>query len=235
MIMNARLLGLFSGFPTHHFTDEIAQVLLENLTERKCLVFISAWPEDSAQNDDDSDGMHAMFAERGMGFDRQCVIDRRTSATDAVKLVQDADCIFLMGGDAAQQMALIRDLGLVPALVSSRAVMLGVSAGSMNMGRYVADVWETKEFCEGLGLTDLTIKGHYTEDAWFIPALKEMSMLHPITAMEDESAVFIKENALWQLGKIHWIDRGRIVLLTDDMLKKFGDTASHKSYGEQKS
>ena len=38
--MNAKLSGLFSGFPTHHFTDDIALVLKENLP-RGSLVFIS--------------------------------------------------------------------------------------------------------------------------------------------------------------------------------------------------
>ena len=143
--MNASLLGLFSGFPTHHFPDEIAQVLRENLSRRESLVFISAWPEEYARNDDDSDGMHGMFAERGMAFADHRVIDRRTSAADAVRLAREADCIFLMGGDVTKQMSLIRDLGLVAELRASRAVILGVSAGSMNMGRYAADVWETKE------------------------------------------------------------------------------------------
>ena len=208
--MNASLLGLFSGFPTHHFPDEIAQVLRENLSRRESLVFISAWPEDYARNNDDSDGMHAMFAERSMAFADHRVIDRRTSAADAVRLVREADCVFLMGGDAALQMALIRDLGLVAELRASRAVLLGVSAGSMNMGRYVADVWETKELCEGIGLTNITVKGHYVEDAWFVPTLKELSMIHPIVAMEDESAIFIQGGAAWKLGNIHWIDKGEI-------------------------
>ena len=217
--MNASLLGLFSGFPTHHFTDEIAQVLRENLFQRENLVFISAWPEDYARNDDDSGGMHEMFAERGMAFARRQVIDRRTSAADAVQLVREADCIFLMGGDATMQMALIRDLGLVPELLSSRAVILGVSAGSMNMGRSVADVWESKALYEGIGLTGITVKGHYAGDAWFIPALKEFSMVRPVIAMEDESAIFIKAGAVWSLGKIRRIDRGETATLTDDMLK----------------
>ena len=78
--MNASLLGLFSGFPTHHFPDEIAQVLRAYLPRRESLVFISAWPEEYARNDDDSDGMHGMFAERGMAFDNHRVIDRRTNA-----------------------------------------------------------------------------------------------------------------------------------------------------------
>ena len=201
--MNASLLGLFSGFPTHHFPDEIAQVLRAYLPRRESLVFISAWPEEYARNDDDSDGMHGMFAERGMAFDNHRVIDRRTSAADAVRLAREADCIFLMGGDVTKQMSLIRDLGLVAELRASRAVILGVSAGSMNMGRYAADVWETKALSEGIGLTDIVMKGHYAEDAWFIPILKELSRTHPIVAMEDESAIFIKANAVWKLGKIH--------------------------------
>ena len=212
--MNASLLGLFSGFPTHHFPDEIAQVLREDLSRRESLVFISAWPEEYARNDDDSDGMHGMFAERGMAFADHRVIDRRTSAADAVRL----------GGDVTKQMSLIRDLGLVAELRASRAVILGVSAGSMNMGRYAADVWETKALSEGIGLTDIVMKGHYAEDAWFIPILKELSRTHPIVAMEDESAIFIKANAVWKLGKIHWIDKGGTTIFTDETLKTIGNT-----------
>lgn len=217
--MSARLLGLFSGFPTHHFPDAVVQVLRENLPRRESLVFVSAWPEDFARNDDDGDGMHAMFAERGMAFAAHRVIDRRTGAAEAVRLVREADCVFLMGGDATLQMALIRDLGLVPELRDSRAVTLGVSAGAMNMGRQVADVWETKALYEGIGLTDIVTKGHYAGDAWFIPTLKAFSMTRPIVAMEDESAIFIRGGAVWSLGNIHRIDKGRITTLTDETLK----------------
>ena len=208
--MNAKLLGLFSGFPTHHFPDEIVQVLRENLPRRESLVFISAWPEEYARNNDDSDGMHEMFAERSMAFAGHRVIDRRMSAADAVKLVRAADCIFLMGGDVTLQMALICDLGLISELRASSAVILGVSAGSMNMGRYVAEIWESKTLYEGLGLTDITVKGHYTEDAWFLPALKEISRIQPVAAMEDESAIFIQGDTSWSFGNIHWIARGEI-------------------------
>ena len=96
--MNASLLGLFSGFPTRQFTDEIARVLRENLPRRESLVFISAWPENCARNDDDSGGMHQMFAERGMAFNDHRMIDRRMRAADAARWVREADCVFLMGG-----------------------------------------------------------------------------------------------------------------------------------------
>ena len=208
--MNAKLLGFFSGFPTHHFTDEIAQVLRENLPVRGRLVFISAWPEDHARNDEDSDGMHQMFAERGMGFASHFVIDRRTSPAEAAELVRAAGCVFLMGGDPVLQMALIRDLGLVSPLRDSRAVILGVSAGAMNMGRQVAEIWDSKAFYEGLGLADITIKSHYTEGDWFVPLLKELSRTHPIVAMEDESAIFINEDGKRALGRMWLFDGGEI-------------------------
>ena len=208
--MNAKLLGFFSGFPTHHFTDEIAEVLRENLPVRGRLVFISAWPEDHARNDEDSDGMHQMFAERGMGFASHFVIDRRTSPAEAAELVRAAGCVFLMGGDPVLQMALIRDLGLVSPLRESRAVILGVSAGAMNMGRQVAEIWDSKAFYEGLGLADITIKSHYTEGDWFVPLLKELSQAHPIVAMEDESAIFINEDGKRALGRMWLFDGGEI-------------------------
>ena len=208
--MNAKLLGFFSGFPAHHFTDEINQVLRENLPVREKLVFISAWPEDHARNDEDSDGMHQMFAERGMGFASHFVIDRRTSPTEAAELVRAAGCVFLMGGDPVLQMALIRDLGLVSPLRESRAVILGVSAGAMNMGRQVAEIWDSKAFYEGLGLADITIKSHYTEGDWFVPLLKELSRAHPIVAMEDESAIFINEDGKRAFGRMWLFDGGEI-------------------------
>ena len=208
--MNAKLLGFFSGFPTHHFTNEIAEVLWENLPVRGRLVFISAWPEDHARNDEDSDGMHQMFAERGMGFASHFVIDRRTSPTEAAELVRAAGCVFLMGGDPVLQMALIRDLGLVSPLRESRAVILGVSAGAMNMGKQVAEIWDSKAFYEGLGLADITIKSHYTEGDWFVPLLKELSRAHPIVAMEDESAIFINEDGKRALGRMWLFDGGEI-------------------------
>ena len=215
--MNAELLGLFSGFPTHHFPDEIAQVLRENLPRRESLVFISAWPEDYERNNDDSDGMHEMFAECGMAFADHRVIDRRTSASNAVELVRAADCIFLMGGEVTSQMALIRDLVLVPELLSIRAAILGVSAGSMNMGKTTVDIWESLVPYEGLGFADITMIGHFSyKDTERLRLMKAVSMERPVCAMEDESAIFIKNGKVEIIGIIHRIEKGEIRLFTEE-------------------
>lgn len=81
--MNSKLLGFFSGFPSHHFPDHIADILQEELSVRNSIVFISANPDDYLQNDMDSVGMHEMFAERNMPFANCYVIDNRTKVVDA--------------------------------------------------------------------------------------------------------------------------------------------------------
>ena len=225
--MNAALLGLFSGFPYRHFNDALADVLKENLPKRDLIVFISADPENYEQNDDDRDGMHEMLAEIGLAFAVKHVIDRRTGKDEAAKLIQEADCIWLMGGEPTWQIKLIRDLGIDTELHRSKAVILGVSAGSMNLGRNVAYIWDDPHFYEALGLTNITIKAHYQEGEWFIPRLKEMSMTHPIVAMEDMSAIYVKGDRIRKVGKMHLIDKGEIGAITDEKLKELNHRESN--------
>ena len=162
--MNTRLLGFFSGFPTRHFPGDIVRRLRDELTLRESLVFVSAWPSEYEQNDADSTGMHGMFEECDMTFKRYCVIDNRTDTADAKRLIREASCIFLMGGNATQQFRLICEKGIAEEIRNSSAVVLGVSAGSSNMAKRALDIWESHEPYEGLGLADITIKAHVTPD-----------------------------------------------------------------------
>ena len=108
-----KAIGFFSGFPDRRFTAEIARHLEKDLPVRKRLVFITACPVDYKQNDEDSAGMHRMFEEYGIGFDRFCVVDARMEPADARKWAREADCFFLMGGGVcAEQLQLIRDKGI---------------------------------------------------------------------------------------------------------------------------
>lgn len=217
--MSAKLLGFFSGFPTHHFTDSIADVLKENLEVRDSLVFVSCQPDNYEQNDADSDGMHEMFAERGMDFRRHNVIDHRTEAADAVRLIREASCIFLMGGNATQQYQLIREKDIFDEIRGSSAVILGVSAGAMNMGKNTVDIYETTTPYDGLGFADITVKAHYPLEDGLLEALKQVSMELPVTLMTDESAIFIKEGSMVWMGQIYRMDKGEILPLTQEQLE----------------
>ena len=208
--MNAKLVGFFSGFPTRHFTDDIAQVLKAELTERDSLVFISTWPDNYSQNDEDSDGMHNMFAERNMPFAKHSVIDNRTESEEAVRLIREASCIFLMGGNATLQFDLMSRKGILDEIRKSSAVILGVSAGSMNMGKHVVDIYESLIPYEGLGFADLTIKAHYPLEDVLLQSVKQVSMELPVCLMTDESAIFVKKDSVMQIGKIYRMVKGEI-------------------------
>lgn len=222
--MNAKLLGFFSGFPTRHFPKSIAERLKEELTVRDSLVFISAWPSDFESNDSDSVGMHGMFAECDMSFSLYCVIDDRTEPSDAKRLIQGASCIFLMGGHAVRQFLLMCEKGIVDEIRESSAVVLGVSAGSINMAKRAVDIWESLTPYEGLGLADITVKAHFNfENKELVQTLRQVSMELPVCAMEDESAIFVKDGQITCTGQIHWIDKGEISPLSADILANLAE------------
>ena len=213
-----KAIAFFSGFPDRRFTDEIAERLGKELLVRRCIVFITACPEDYQQNDEDSAGMHGMFEEYGIGFERFCVIDNRTKAEDAKKRAREADCFFLMGGGVcAEQMQLMRDKGIYDIVRDGPAMVLGVSAGSMNMGKTTVDIWESLVPYEGLGFADITMIGHFSyEDEERLRLMKAVSMERPVCAMEDESAIFIRNGKAEIIGIIHRIEKGEIRPLTEE-------------------
>lgn len=216
--MRRYLLAVFSGFPEHHFSEEITDRLREELKQRKNMVFITARPGDYAQNDDDCDGMHEMFAEQGLAFENHCVIDKRTDPSDAKRLVENADCIFLMGGGACEeQLDLIREKGCLEALLDSRAVIFGVSAGSMNMAVNTVDFFESMEAFAGLGLTNITVSCHHDPaDTWRYEQTLRMSENRVVYAMEDMSAFFIKEGRIETVGTIWRVENREMRKITDE-------------------
>ena len=219
--MRKEFLAVFSGFPDHHFSEEIISRLREELTVRKSIVFITACPNDYEQNDDDCDGMHEMFAEQGLAFEKHCVIDKRTEPFDAKKLVENADCIFLMGGGVCEdQLDLIKEKDCYEALLDCHAAIFGVSAGAMNMARNTVDFHDSMEPFPGLGLTNITVSCHHDpKDTWRYEQTLRMSEDRPVYAMEDMSAFFIKGGKIDVTGNIYRVENRKVRLITEDDIK----------------
>jgi hypothetical protein len=114
-------------------------------------------------------------------------------------------------------MQLIRGKGINDIVRDGPAMVLGVSAGSMNMGRTTVDIWESLIPYEGLGFADITMIGHFSyEDTERLRLMKAVSMDRPVCAMEDESAIFIKNGKVEIIGIIHRIEKGEIRLFTEE-------------------
>ncbi|MDR0293548.1 MAG: Type 1 glutamine amidotransferase-like domain-containing protein [Oscillospiraceae bacterium] len=209
--MDYRLLGFFSGFPSHSFPRDVAERLREELTQRDSLIFVSAWPAEHAKNDRDAVGMHGMFDEAGLPFAQYHVIDDRTEPSHAARLIHEASCVFLMGGHPGLQLRFLRETGLDVIIRETPAVVLGVSAGAINMARRSLDTKESPVPYEGLGLADITVKPHFElENRQVLSTLLRISMDLPICAMEDDSAIFVAGGRISGMGQIHWIHKGKI-------------------------
>ena len=203
-----------NGYPE----EKDIETLREELKERRNIVFITACPLDYAQNDDDCDGMYQMFAEQGLPFDKHCVIDQRTEPSEAKTLVENADCIFLMGGGVCEeQLDLIREKDCYEALLNCHAAIFGVSAGSMNMARNTVDFFESMDPFPGLGFTNITVSCHHDpEDKWRYEQTLKMSEARTVYAMEDMSAFFIKEGQIDVVGKIWRAEDRKLRLINED-------------------
>ena len=197
--MDYRLLGFFSGFPSHHFPGNVADRLREELTQRDSLVFVCTDPAGHAKTDYYAGIMHGCFEEIGLAFAQVHLIDNRIEPSRAAQWIADASCVHLMGGHTGKQLQYLRETGLDTAIWNTQAAILGVSAGAINMAAL------------GLGLANITVYPHYDpENQEELAVLLQLSETLPICAMEDDSAIFISGDRVSSMGGIHLIDKGKI-------------------------
>lgn len=109
-----------------------------------------------------------IFAQEGMPFSHYAVLDG-DNFYDARKLVMESDLIVLAGGHVPTQNAFFHRIRLPEILRDYDGVVLGISAGSMNMAETVyaqpEEPGESGEdyerFIPGLGLTHIQICPHF--------------------------------------------------------------------------
>ena len=109
-----------------------------------------------------------IFAQEGMAFSHYAVLDA-DNAYEAEKLVRESDLIVLAGGHVPTQNAFFHKIRLRELLKTYDGVVLGISAGSMNMADVVyaqpeepgESAPEYERFIPGLGLTKVNILPHY--------------------------------------------------------------------------
>jgi len=193
-----KVLGFFSGFP-NGFPWYVADRLHEELIERGSLVMIASEVAKHAKVDHYAAQWRGWFEDIGLPFGAYHAIDDRMISAQAVRLVEEASCVILMGGDPDMQLCFLRETGLDEAIRNTRAAVLGLSAGAVNM------------LALGLGLVNITIYPHFKLDNQEeLAALLRGSEARAICAMEDDSAIFVAGERISSMGEIQLIDRGKI-------------------------
>lgn len=166
-----------------------------------------------------------IFAQEGMAFSHYAVLDG-DNFYEARKLVEESDLIVLAGGHVPTQNAFFHRIKLPELLRNYNGVVLGISAGSMNMAQIVyaqpeepgESSPEYQKFIPGLGLTNIQILPHYQKAKYY--TVDGLHLYHEITlpdsmdncfyALPDGSYIYQDENRQILCGEGYRISNGTI-------------------------
>lgn len=173
----------------------------------------------------------AAFCLAGMAFSCYAVLDGQ-NMEDAEFLIENSDLIVFSGGHVPTQNAFLQDCGLRELLEDYDGVVMGISAGSMNLADEVyaqpeepgeSDP-EFERFIPGLGLTEVNILPHYQKVKDNI--LDGLRLYEDVTfadswdrcffALPDGSWIYQDDEELTLLGEAYLIRNGVIEPLITD-------------------
>lgn len=151
--------------PANGFLWQVQQIV----PRRSRCVFVSSNPDVPSYGDHCTVCMAQAFEEVGFEFVAFDCLDRR-NINEAQKLINASDWIILGGGHVPTMNAFLNEVGFADMLADYDGLIMGISAGSMNMARVVYSQPEEpgeaidpnyKRFLPGLGITDVQILPHY--------------------------------------------------------------------------
>ncbi|MER1956832.1 MAG: Type 1 glutamine amidotransferase-like domain-containing protein [Solibacillus sp.] len=205
-------LGWFNNF----FPDKLGRVLQEDITDRKSLVMISSNP---LFYEDDGATERSWLDQAGILFDEYHLINYRVQKEDAQTLIQKASVIFLLGGNTVKQNEFLVDYELSDWIKNSSAIVMGASAGAINMSakwlcskNFGYNV-ETSSVYEGVGLDDFSILSHFDLENNMALVQEELSTLSEemnVYASNKDCAVRIKGDKIDILGQVYLISHSKI-------------------------
>ena len=144
--------------------------ILTEITKRagKCgrVVYVANDPDDCEHNDISAPPVFEGLALSGLDFKEKILLDGR-NAKDAASIIKDADLVILGGGKILCQRAFFAKIKLGEILGSYGGLVIGISAGSMNMCKTVANFPEENSdlgqplWVDGLGFYDGIVIPHF--------------------------------------------------------------------------
>lgn len=189
------------------FSETQKEYLLKNVFSGMNITFIASIPGNYERTDEQVDRYVAFFSKIGISFNNIYFIDGRKAKEDAKECIKNSNIVFLLGGSPELQIKFINELELGN-FISKVNIVIGVSAGSMNQGNRVIYKDDFEDYIikdyEGLNLTDINVFPHYdigNNDC--IKEVEEVSKIHPIICLPNESFIYIKNGKKEIIGEYY--------------------------------
>ncbi|MCF6138255.1 Type 1 glutamine amidotransferase-like domain-containing protein [Pseudalkalibacillus berkeleyi] len=212
-------LGWFNNF----FPETLSRLLQEDITDRMSLVMISSNP---SIYEDDGATERSWLDQAGIMFDEYHLINYRVQKEEAQSKIQNASVIFLLGGDTLKQNGFLREYELSNLIKESSAVVIGASAGAINMSakwlcsKNLGNKVEMSSVYEGIGLNNFSVLSHFDLENNIAMVQSELSPLSEeinIYASNKDCAVRVKGDSLDVFGTVFLISHSKIRKLDETL------------------
>lgn len=201
----------YLGWFSHFIPEDLARVLQEDITDRKSIVMVSSNPD---IYEEVGATERSWLDVAGITFDDYHLINDQVQKGDAQALIQKASVIFLLGGNPVKQNDFLMEYDLSRFIKESKAVVIGASAGAINMSakwlcsKKLGFEVETTSLIEGVGLDDFSVLSHYDLENNTDLVLSELSPLShemDIYASNKDCAIRVKGDVIDIYGNVYVI------------------------------
>lgn len=212
-------LGWFNNF----FPENLCRVLQGDITDRKSLAMISSNPS-IYENDGATE--RSWLDQAGIMFDEYHLINYRVQKEDAQTIIQNASVIFLLGGDILKLNSFLKEYELLDLIKKSSAVVMGASAGAINMSakwlssKKFGDKVEMNSVYEGIGLDNISVLSHFDLENNLELVHSELSLLSEeidIYASNKDCALRIKGDKIDVIGNVYLLSHSKIQILDETL------------------
>ncbi|WP_246941957.1 Type 1 glutamine amidotransferase-like domain-containing protein [Bacillus pinisoli] len=211
----------YLGWFNHFFPENLGRLLQEDISDRKSLVLISSNP---SIYDEIGASERSWLEQAGIMFDEYHLINDRVQKEDAQTKIRNASVIFLLGGDTLKQNSFLKDYELSDLIKKSNAVVMGASAGAINMSakwlcsRNLGYKVEMSSVYDGIGLDNFSVLSHFDLEnniAWIQNELSLLSKEMNIYASNKDCAVRVKGDKIDIIGNVFLISHSKIQKLDE--------------------
>lgn len=199
---------LMSGsFTRMEIYQPIINFLNNHSLNNKTIAFVTADFNDYSSNDKYIKKIIKLFNDKKFTFSFVYTIDNRIDSNMMKKYIKDSDIVFLLGGDTLKQIKYINKYKLKNIIKEKNKVVIGMSAGAINMAKTVVlardidDGIPNLSIYKGIGITDINIEPHCdfrNEEHW--KDIEEASFYSDIIVMKDDCYVIVDNDIINYYG-----------------------------------
>lgn len=204
---------LSSMFP-HGFNREVTEQFCKLIQKRDRFAFIASdFEENYKKTDEYFRLMLNMFHEKGIIFHEACVIDGRMPKEYAKRKVQEADVVWISGGDTIAEHTYLLKYGLDEVIRQHSGIVIGMSAGAINLSQ-TSICTVTCGHCEqkiyqGLGCVDISVEPHFVAEN-VTEELLELSKRYVIYGLCDGGIIVHRNGRTQFFGEVYRIKDGTV-------------------------